>query len=432
MAAPGDCTYTGEVVQFEREELLPRSMGREQLGIADHQRLVYLSAGGGGDPNAEETLRSLVNAFRSQDDIHLLVGAGPLYRGQRLASPNLTWFDSPAVWRYFGTIDAAISAGGYNSFHELLFARVPTAFFSQAKIADDQQQRIRNAVQHGACQEISTPQNTDLVIKTTRELLDEEITARIRSACDNWIPENGARQCAIELLSPLYDAKQLDWASNVLSPALTHALERINGGTTGALADWLTPLAPQEQFQSLKNHSGLNDIMRHLSPAAAHEVEQILAKEKVHSSHFKFEATLLDLLNTIQSAAAALGVPARQLAEESLKTLNSAIKKQPPLAKQNNQQTPWACEVIKTVRFLLTLSISDCSAFDILQMFRIFPRVVDVNVGEAGMLFEHFMRHRIAMGDLPHAILQQIQLLKVLDTKITRERLESITEGIST
>src|SRR5690606_12304567 len=125
-----DPAFTGEVLQFEREELFARDHARELLGVRPDRHLVYLSAGGGGDPEAESVLESLIASCERRDDLHLLVGAGPLYRGRRWGAANITWFDGPSVWKYFGALDAAISAGGYNTFHELIYAQVPTLFYA--------------------------------------------------------------------------------------------------------------------------------------------------------------------------------------------------------------------------------------------------------------------------------------------------------------
>ena len=120
--------FSGEVTQFDCEDFLPREVAREQLGVRDGKRLVYLSAGGGGDPGAAEQLAALVDAVANVPDLHLLIGAGPLYRGPRISGENLTWYDGNSIGKYFGALDAAICAAGYNTFHELLLSRVPTAF----------------------------------------------------------------------------------------------------------------------------------------------------------------------------------------------------------------------------------------------------------------------------------------------------------------
>ncbi|MBM4320090.1 MAG: hypothetical protein FJ125_09040, partial [Deltaproteobacteria bacterium] len=125
--------HCGEVLQLDREESRHRDEVFAELGLAPQTRLVYLSAGGGGDHEAERVLAALIAALRDLPDLHLLVGAGPLYRGRRQGGPRLTWSTEPGLARSFSACHAAIAAGGYNTFHELLYLQVPAAFFSQEK-----------------------------------------------------------------------------------------------------------------------------------------------------------------------------------------------------------------------------------------------------------------------------------------------------------
>src|SRR5262245_46986691 len=84
-AARARVCATGPVMVRERVEVLDRAEARTALGIAEDRLAVYLTAGGGGDGGAEQTLvagaRALLDAG---PDIHVVVGAGPLYRSRRL------------------------------------------------------------------------------------------------------------------------------------------------------------------------------------------------------------------------------------------------------------------------------------------------------------------------------------------------------------
>ena len=130
----------GPIVIREREELLPKATARAALGIPDGQRAVYVSLGGGGDPAAPNLLPRAVTMLRAAG-WHVVVGAGPLYAGRELRGEGITWLDRYVPVELFAGVDAAVSAGGYNSFHELMFAGVPTVFLPQPRIADDQAER---------------------------------------------------------------------------------------------------------------------------------------------------------------------------------------------------------------------------------------------------------------------------------------------------
>ena len=417
----------GEVIQFDREELLPVEQARQELGVASGDRLVYVSAGGGGDPSAEENLRSIVESLHDQPNVHLLVGAGPLYRGARMSAPRLTWFDSHKVWRYFAAVDAAVSAGGYNTFHELLFARVPTAFFAQDKIADDQARRVRAAEQLGACRRIADIANRDEVRREVRELLSDAVASKIRNACDQLLAENGARHCAIELLRPLYDERRLVWAAEILSPRVTHSLERV-GSSSGVIAEWLTQLMPSGNFAPTSRHD-LEAVLPRLSDEAAEELQAILSDD-AQSADTSFEDTVVELLDSIEARAEIESEDnnAQLLADEVLKTIAAAMKKQ-PLESNSKNRTSWVCEIILGIQTLFQLQAPRVSTCDVLRLYRMFPKIAGVTPTESFQLFSEFLNHRLSMNEQTHEIIHQLQVLKITHSKFTRETLHATFDG---
>ncbi|MGB7926234.1 MAG: hypothetical protein WCF57_23540, partial [Pyrinomonadaceae bacterium] len=130
--------HTGPIMLRSREEMRPRDEARRRLGIPEDRLGVWLSAGGGGDEMAGTVINALVESLAGEPGLHLVVGAGPLYRGVPVRGPGITWLTGFHAMEDFSGLDFAISAAGYNSFHELLHAGVPTVFFAQEKIADEQ------------------------------------------------------------------------------------------------------------------------------------------------------------------------------------------------------------------------------------------------------------------------------------------------------
>jgi len=201
---------------MDREEALSRDTAvrrSDSLQTSDSS----ISAQGRGDLSCEETLKTLIHTLSDDPMLHLLVGAGPLYRGRRFSGPRITWFTEPGIAAYFGACDAAISAGGYNSFYELLYFQIPTLFYSQEKIADDQFRRIHEAETEGAC--VFLPNLDDRVnVKSTLDtILERERSKAMAANCLKVIGENGARRCARQLLSPFYSPEELAWASELIT-----------------------------------------------------------------------------------------------------------------------------------------------------------------------------------------------------------------------
>ena len=123
----------------ERPELLSRADARAALGVPEGRRALWIALGGGGDPTSATVLPRLVDSLR--DAWHLVVAAGPLYTGPERRGDGITWLERYAGMELLPAADAAVSAGGYNSVHELRFVGVPTVFLPQEKLADDQEAR---------------------------------------------------------------------------------------------------------------------------------------------------------------------------------------------------------------------------------------------------------------------------------------------------
>lgn len=180
----------------ERAELLSRAAAREALGVPEGARACWVALGGGGDASAARVLPRLVERVRDAG-WHAIVAAGPLYQGQERRGPGITWLDRYATMELLNAADVAVSAGGYNSVHELRFAGIPAVFLPQEKLADDQAKR---AAAWGP------------VVRTSEEavgLLDG-LGARSPQG------RNGARDAAASALSLVVDPAEVERARQSL------------------------------------------------------------------------------------------------------------------------------------------------------------------------------------------------------------------------
>ena len=198
----------GPILLREREELLERSEARRALGVGD-RKCVYVTLGGGGDEMAPRVLPELCDRLVARG-WHVVVGAGPLYLGPERRGAHITWMDRYVPLELLHGADAAVSAGGYNSVTELMFAGVPTVFLPQPRIADDQAGRARAACDAGAGRFATT-------LDQIPDLLDAPGDAANARAL---VPHNGARAAAAEVLGAVLPASDVAFAHGVLSPSL--------------------------------------------------------------------------------------------------------------------------------------------------------------------------------------------------------------------
>jgi len=190
---PSKLRAVGPILVRERDELRARDEARRSLGLSLSETLVYASFGGGGEPESFEALRAAAEAVKRLPNARLVVGAGPLLRELpelpgatvlRGVYPMLEWL--PAF-------DAALSAAGYNSVHELLFAGVPSVFVPFERVLDDQERRARALEAQGAGRAVTSldPGVLGAALKSVME--NRKAVAAAASAL---VPANGAAAAA--------------------------------------------------------------------------------------------------------------------------------------------------------------------------------------------------------------------------------------------
>lgn len=223
--------HTGPIMLRSREEMRPRDEARRRLGIPEGKLGVWLSAGGGGDALAERVISALVEPLVNEPGLHLVVGAGPLYRGAPLRGPNITWLTGFHAMEDFSGLDFSISAAGYNSFHELLHAGVPTAFFAQEKIADEQSRRVRAASEAGCALALDAEGDqfaprAEEIKRVVRLLRDSACRAALAEKAMQFVPTNDARDAAFEALATILPLDALEEALDLGSTGFFIELAR--------------------------------------------------------------------------------------------------------------------------------------------------------------------------------------------------------------
>ena len=96
---------------------------------------------------------------------------------------------------YLNAFDAAVSASGYNTFHELLFAGIPTVFVPRVSGTDDQVARARWAADQGLSL-VAEEANPASVGARASQLCDPRVRADLRAACTGLARPSGSTVAA--------------------------------------------------------------------------------------------------------------------------------------------------------------------------------------------------------------------------------------------
>jgi len=216
-------SHVGPVLARERVELLPRETARKHLGVSPDRLAIYVSAGGGGDPTAVAQLEATLAALSDDPSLHLVVGAGPLYRGRQIPGERVTWLSGLGVSELMSGLDLAICAAGYNTFGELMQAGVPAVFLPQEKIADEQDARAGRAVAAGAATFLPQGPVSQTLPALVSAWRNPSVREKASAAARSLMPRNGARVAAAELLRLLIPGSRVDAAEALIGDDMLRA-----------------------------------------------------------------------------------------------------------------------------------------------------------------------------------------------------------------
>ena len=177
--------------------MLDRRAAAAALGL-DPDRPTALVTLGAGTINDTTTPQSAaISTFLSDPQWQVAVTKLPLAGGGGLADePRVRVLrDVYPLARYLSAFDAAVGAGGYNTVHELLPARIPTVLVPNvATSTDDQVARVRWATEAGMA--LYAGESAESVTAGVTRLLDSSVRAELRAACGTLPAADGADQLA--------------------------------------------------------------------------------------------------------------------------------------------------------------------------------------------------------------------------------------------
>lgn len=192
--------HVNPIVYLDRDEQLPKAEVRKFFGAKDNQKLIYVQLGAGKINNTENVLDTVINLLLDDPNNLIVLGQSPL-------GNNLSYIDDRIILikdypnaKFFRGFDMAISATGYNSFHELLSSNVPTVYLPNTNTGtDDQTARALRSEQYGLGIVVTTP-NRDNIKNAIAQLMEQPVLEKQIVFC-------GAQQASDKLLE-IYNQKR--------------------------------------------------------------------------------------------------------------------------------------------------------------------------------------------------------------------------------
>jgi len=190
-----DATRVGPITLLDPNQLLSREDARVGLGMPAQGRALLLTLGAGNINDISTDVGAVVSAVRAEHPgWGVWLTRPPIAeRGQDLA--GVSTLQVYPLARYLRAFDGAVAAAGYNSYHELLGAGVPTVWVPNLDTStDDQAARACFAAERqvGWCV-TDVPRQVSPVL---RELVDDDVRASRSATAVATYPVNGAGQAA--------------------------------------------------------------------------------------------------------------------------------------------------------------------------------------------------------------------------------------------
>jgi hypothetical protein len=181
------------IVFLDDSEILPREEAVNELGLDPAKPAVLVQLGQGADV-AAATDRCL-RVLAGRDDVQVAAASSAIAGLLDVPEGIVHMRSMYPMSRYYAAFDGAVSAAGYNAFHELVRFGVPTLFVPMRRETDDQPARARYAADVGIGLAVDGPAD-DRITDRLGELLDAERRGAMRERLRELRPENGAAEAA--------------------------------------------------------------------------------------------------------------------------------------------------------------------------------------------------------------------------------------------
>ncbi|PYZ95878.1 hypothetical protein CR205_15970 [Alteribacter lacisalsi] len=188
------------VIYMDKDELYDRKTVRQLWNVSDDKKIVYIQLGAGNINDIDSTIGRLVSALKERDDVFIVIGESIIGKRLNITEEGVMTLRDYPNSMYFNGFDLAITATGYNTFHELMYFGVPSIFVPNENTkTDDQVARANIAGDAGAAVVLRDP-NRDDFVEAINHVLDEENNKRMKEASQSLITSNGADQIARHIL----------------------------------------------------------------------------------------------------------------------------------------------------------------------------------------------------------------------------------------
>jgi hypothetical protein len=188
-----DALRVGPVLLIDEHEQLVAEEARLELGLDPDRPAALVQLGAGNINDVGSTLGIVVDRLGRVDDLQVCLAESAI-TVEPAEGLEVHRFSVYPLARYLRAFDLAVSAAGYNSYHELITTGVPTIFIPNLNTAtDDQAARARFAEEQGAAVALYDP-DAGAIERAVDLVLDPDRCAKMSQRCRELSRGNGAAE----------------------------------------------------------------------------------------------------------------------------------------------------------------------------------------------------------------------------------------------
>ena len=181
---------------LDDDEALPRQAARHELGLASEGLAVLVQLGAENNVDFAEIRTRILDRLLERGGIQVAVAQWMMSKRPLDLPEGVHTLQTFPLGKFFNAFDFVVSAAGYNSFHELIAAGIPTLFVpNENPVMDEQVTRANHARRHGLgpCLRAHETRRVD---ECVMELLDDKRRQAITAQCRTLKSANGAAEAA--------------------------------------------------------------------------------------------------------------------------------------------------------------------------------------------------------------------------------------------
>lgn len=193
-----DALRVGPILLLDEDEQLSADDARAELGLDPERPAALVQLGAGNINHVGSTLGAVVGRLGHAGDLQVSVAESAITEDPT-DGVDVHRLSVYPLARYLRAFDLAVSAAGYNSFHELITTGVPTIFIPNLGTAtDDQAARARFAEEEGAALALYDP-DAGAIERAVDLILDPDRRTEMEQRCRELSRTNGAAEAMMAI-----------------------------------------------------------------------------------------------------------------------------------------------------------------------------------------------------------------------------------------